>query len=185
MAPHNASGRFLLRVDPGLHAALRASAAAAGTSLNEYCVRKLAAPDLLAGGPAAEVVARCAGQVGGALAGIVAFGSWARSNAAAGSDLDLLIVVDGNVRLTRSLYRPWDVEPAMWDGHRIEPHFVHRPPEDERPSPLWLEVAIDGLLLFDRGLEASRMLAGVRRFIVEAGMRRQWSHGQPYWLDAA
>ena len=36
------SGRFVLRIDPGLHGALRKAARAAGVSLNEYCARKLA-----------------------------------------------------------------------------------------------------------------------------------------------
>jgi predicted HicB family RNase H-like nuclease len=36
------SGRFLLRIDPGLHAALRHAASASGQSLKEYCGRKLA-----------------------------------------------------------------------------------------------------------------------------------------------
>ena len=33
-----------MRLKPGLHAALRSAAAAAGVSLNNYCARKLAAP---------------------------------------------------------------------------------------------------------------------------------------------
>ena len=185
MSRHAASGKFLLRIDSGLHAALRAGAAAAGTSLNDYCARKLAAPGLLPVGPAGEVVARCARQIGDALSGVVAFGSWARSAAAAGSDIDVLIVVDGGVRLTRSLYRPWDVEPLVWEGHRVEPHFVHAPADRGRPSSLWLEVAVDGLVLHDRDLEVSRLLASIRARIVESGMRRQWSHGQPYWVSAA
>jgi len=37
-------GRFLLRISPGLHAALREAATAQGLSLNDYCARKLAAP---------------------------------------------------------------------------------------------------------------------------------------------
>jgi predicted nucleotidyltransferase len=180
MNRHTASGKFLLRLDPGLHAALRAGAASAGTSLNDYCARKLAAPGLLPEGPAGEVVARCAWQVGDALAGVVAFGSWARSAAAAGSDIDVLIVVDGGVRLTRSLYRSWDAQPLVWEGHRVEPHFVHVPADRGRPSSLWLEVAVDGLVLYDRELAVSRLLASIRAWIVESGMRRLWSHGQPH-----
>ena len=38
------SGRFVLRIDPGLHGTLRKAARAAGVSLNEYCARKLATP---------------------------------------------------------------------------------------------------------------------------------------------
>ena len=39
-----ASGRFVLRIEPGLHEALRNAARASGLSLNDYCARRLAAP---------------------------------------------------------------------------------------------------------------------------------------------
>lgn len=37
------SGKFVLRVDPGLHKALAVRAAQAGDSLNQFCARQLAA----------------------------------------------------------------------------------------------------------------------------------------------
>jgi len=61
-----ASGRFVLRIDPGLHAALRAAARESGVSLNDYCARKLALPvgSLAATDPAGAAVARAAGLFG-------------------------------------------------------------------------------------------------------------------------
>ncbi|MCI0434182.1 MAG: type II toxin-antitoxin system HicB family antitoxin, partial [Gemmatimonadetes bacterium] len=62
------SGRFVMRIDPALHAALRDAARAAGLSLNDYCVRKLAAPGSPVG-PAEEVLKRAASLLGAGLVG--------------------------------------------------------------------------------------------------------------------
>src|SRR5512134_1307647 len=126
-----ASGRFLLRIPPGLHAALRSAAAESGLSLNDYCVRKLSAPvgNLAALEGGVRTVERAAALFGERLVGIAAFGSWARQQAASASDVDLLVVVEPSVALTRELYRAWDEEPVAWDGRRVEPHFVHLPEE--------------------------------------------------------
>jgi predicted nucleotidyltransferase len=117
--------------------------------------------------------------------GIAAFGSWARRQAAAGSDVDLLIVVDGSVALTRELYRAWDEEPVSWEGLAVEPHFVHLPEENRVAAGLWAEVALDGIVLFERGLEISMRLTKVRRDIVAGRIVRKVSHGQPYWAEVA
>jgi hypothetical protein len=55
-APEAASGRFVLRIEPGLHAALRAAADGAGVSLNEHCRLKLLAPRIHVSGPAHQPV---------------------------------------------------------------------------------------------------------------------------------
>jgi hypothetical protein len=112
-----ASGRFLLRMDPGLHAALREAARAAGLSLNEYCVLKLAAPaGSLAGLAGASQVVRRAGSLfGGDLLAVAVFGSWVRQEHGEGSDVDVLTVLDRRVPIRRELYRPWDEEPLELD----------------------------------------------------------------------
>ncbi len=180
------SGRFLLRVSPGLHGALRRAAEEAGLSLNDYCARKLAAPGGAVGGPGAEVVARAADQFAGNLRGVLVFGSWARGEAGDESDVDLLVVVDPEVSLVRSLYRTWDdgAPELTWDGRRLEVHFVHAPAEGDPTSGLWAEAALDGLVLFDPGFELSRRLAGIRRQIATGAVRRRRVHGQPYWVGA-
>jgi predicted nucleotidyltransferase len=178
------SGQFVLRIEPGLHAALRQAAAAAGLSLNEYCGRKLASPGTVAG-PAARSVARAAEVAGDSLVGIVAFGSWARGTAGIESDVDLLIVLDRQLQITRQLYSAWDEEPLVWDGHPVEPHFVQMGDIDTRASGLWAEVAIDGVVLFERNLEISRRLVEVRRQIAAGRLVRHTVGGQGYWIEAA
>ncbi len=182
-----ASGRFVLRIDPALHAALRESARRSGLSLNASCARRLALPpgslaDLPAAGASLD---RAAALFGERLVGLAVYGSWARGEAAASSDVDLLVVVDAAVRITRDLYRRWDESPVRWDAHPVEPHLVHLPPEDEPSSGLWAEVAVDGLLLLDRGLQLSRWLARVRREIFSGRIVRRHVHGQPYWAEAS
>jgi len=182
----NASGRFVLRIDPQLHAALRAAAEAADTSLNDYCARKLAAAPANLGDPAAaRAVGRAAALLGEHLIAVAVFGSWARGSLSAASDVDLLIVVDEDAAVTRELYHAWDRAPLDWEGHRVEPHFVHLPHERRRVAGLWAEVAVDGVVLFDRGFTLSRRLSLLRRDIVAGRIVRREVHGQPYWVEAA
>lgn len=182
-----ASGRFLLRLPPGLHSALREAARGAGLSLNDYCVRRLSAADpgqVRKGlGVAVEQAAEIAGS---ALAGLAVFGSWARGDEGPESDIDLLIVVDSGFALTREAYRRWDDQGRIEvDGHSVEPHFVRLPGSEERLAGIWGEVAIDGIVLFERGFVLSRRLADVRRAIVSGRVERRVVHGQPYWCEVA
>lgn len=180
-----ASGRFVLRLDPGLHAALRSAAEAAGMSLNEYCARKLSAPGSMVTSAGADVVSRAASLLAGDLVGVLVFGSWARGEAVAGSDVDVLVVVSDSVVLDRGLYHDWDAAPLTWGSHRVEAHFVHLPARGARLSAFWAEAAVDGLVLYDRGLELSGRLVEVRDRIASGEMVRRRVHGQRYWVEAA
>ena len=179
------SGRFLLRMPPPLHAALDGAARAAGLSLNEYCVRRLAAFGVgMDDRDAVALVARAGAVAGGALIGVLLHGSWVRGDATATSDVDAIVVVEPRVRLSRALYRTWDEQPVTWKSRPVDPHFVH-PPDDETTSGLWAEAAIDGLVLFDAGGQLSSALARVRRAIANGRLVRRVVHGQPYWAEAS
>ena len=181
------SGRFVLRLDPGLHSALRRAAGARGVSLNEYCATRLAAPsgELIAFGGAPETVRRVAAMLGDSLVGVVAFGSWARGELTDTSDIDVLIVVGEDVAITRDLYRRWDEDPVAWNGRRVDPHFVHLPAVPRTASGLWAEVATDGVVLFASDLRLSSTLSAVRRSLAEGRLRRRFVHGQGYWTEVA
>ena len=177
------SGRFVLRIDPGLHGSLREAARAAATSLNEYCARKLASPGVWLDEEASAIVERAASILGEALVGVVAFGSWVRGEHDATSDFDVLLIADDDLPVSRHLYRRWDDAPGLaWQGLEVEPHFVHLLPEGEVPSGLWGEVATDGVILFERGFQVSTRLAAVRRRIADGGIVRRFAEGQPYWV---
>ncbi len=181
-----ASGRFLLRLHPGLHAALREAAAAEGVSLNDYCIQKLTAPSgSLFGDVGSRAVSFSAALLGDSLVGVLAFGSWARAELMRESDIDLLIVADERVRITRNLYRRWDSSPIHWNGHPLEPHFVHLPAPDQPATSLWAEVAIDGVVLFSRGLELTVWLGRIRKDIASGHIVRRVVNGQPYWVEGS
>lgn len=179
-----ASGRFLLRLYPGLHAALREAAAAEGVSLNDYCIQKLTAPTgSLFGDVGSRAVACSAAVLGDSLVGVLVFGSWARAELTRESDIDLLIVADERVQITRDLYRRWDASPIHWNGHPVEPHFVHLLAPDQPATSLWAEVAIDGAVLFSRGLELTVRLGQIRKDIASGRIVRRVVNGQPYWVE--
>ena len=174
-----------MRIDPGLHATLRQAARDAGLSLNEFCARRLSLPTMSVEEPGRDATAKAAAMLGDALTGVVAFGSWTRNELAQTSDVDLLIVVDKEVQIGRRLYREWDEQPLFWNGHRVEPHFVHLPRPGAPFSGTWAEVAVEGVILYERALTVSLALAEVRQKIVSGHIIRRRLHGQSYWVEAA
>ena len=158
------------------------AAGQAGLTLNEYCARKLAGGGVGLGDPGWQAVERAAAVVGDSLAGVAVYGSWARGETTETSDVDVLVVVDSSTPITRGLYRRWDEEPVHWEGRRVEPHFVHPPLPGQTPTGTWAEVALDGIVLFDRDLGLSRRLVQLRKSILDGTMERREIHGQPYWV---
>jgi predicted nucleotidyltransferase len=177
------SGRFLLRLEPALHERLRQEAQRVGLSLNEYCARKLALPAGAGSEPAAAVLGHATRVMGGALIGLVAYGSFVRGEAMSGSDVDVLVVLERGTHVTRSLYRAWDAEPLTWNDRALDVHIVTLPAMDERVSGLWAEVAIDGIVLSDRDYRIGRYLVAVRRRIAAGEIARGVAHGQGYWRE--
>ena len=181
----SASGRFLLRIDPELHARLREEARAAGISLNDCCVARLSAPASGLPAPGAAALRHAESAVNGPLLGAVVYGSWARGEETSESDVDILIVVPPATGITRELYRRWDAAPPQWEGRVIEPHFVRLPDIVAEITGTWAEAAIDGIVLFDPKLLISRTLSSIRLRILEGEIIRRWAGGQPYWTTAA
>ena len=195
MAAPVPSGRFLLRIPPDLHQSLRARAADAGRSLNQFCRTALEAAaggrtdaGPASGSAAAEIVA---GEFGHRLEGVVLFGSRARGDAGPWSDVDLLIILARDAPVTRALYRIWDARlaeaPAVRGlGPNVNPHFAHLPGDAAGSAPdgggaLWLEVALHGIVLWQRTWAVSRWLGDARERMAEGAIRRHHAHGQPYW----
>jgi predicted nucleotidyltransferase len=116
---------------------------------------------------------------------VIVLGSWARGEASARSDLDVLIVIDRQTPLSRDLYRTWDRQPLEYEGRPVDVHFVHLPAEGTPPTAMWCEAAVDGLVWYDRDGAVLRRLGDVRRAIAERRVVRRVAHGQPYWTGAA
>lgn len=179
--------RVLLRLPGPLHKALVRAAEAQGLSFNEFCVRRLRAP----GHPhetsalRALVLDHAQAVFGERVVGVLALGSWARGEAASGSDIDVLIVIDSSLDLTRELYRAWDRSPLEFEGRAIDAHFIHLPAPGGAPTAVWCEAAVDGLVWHDRDGMVERRLAEMRRAIADGRMVRARAHGQPYWKGVA
>ncbi len=192
---------LILRVPSSLHQQLKQEARSADLSLNRFCRRLLSrrttdfetegAPmsmTLGAGRPdrpeslqdlSAGVLETWADRV----AGLVLFGSFARGRQTANSDIDLLVVLNRSVTLDRDIYSRWRA--CKFEGREVAPLFVQIPGEGERIGGLWFEVALDGIVLFDRELHLSRFLAHVRDLVAGGRVRRKVTHGHPYWVYSA
>ena len=181
------SGRFVLRVGPELHERLKAEARALNLSLNEHCVRKLGGTSLsgrLAGlGVDAAFIDRLVASFPVAPLAIVLFGSVARGEAGTGSDVDLLVVFDGNVRITRSLYRCLEDAVDLSELRQApNPQLVSLPAGAADCGGLWFEVALDGVVVWERGAAVSAFLHELRERISTGAMRRRTAYGHPYWV---
>ncbi|MFM8380100.1 MAG: toxin-antitoxin system HicB family antitoxin [Planctomycetia bacterium] len=177
-----ASGKFVLRLDPQLHAELRREATRHGLSLNEHCAQVMTVHRAAGDAAAATVIREVRRLAGESLVGVVAYGSWARGEVADSSDVDLLVVLEPVLPITRELYRAWDEQPLTWGGRSVDLHLVHLPEAEAEISGTWAEAATDGIVLFERGLDLSRRLADIRRRIAAGEIVRHVAHGQPYWV---
>ncbi|MBI5653813.1 MAG: nucleotidyltransferase domain-containing protein [Chloroflexi bacterium] len=121
-----------------------------------------------------RAVARLRDALGDNLVGIVLYGSYARGEARADSDIDLLVIARGL--------------PAQWYDRQI---FLHAPLdtgedmptilvlgktptefEEQFPS-LYLDIGLDGVILYDQGGYTKRKLARIRQIIQDAGLVRE------------
>ena len=130
------------------------------------------------------VLDRARAVAGSHLLGLVAIGSWARGTASADSDIDVLVVVDANLPLTRDVYRRWDRDPPSLEGRLVDAHFIHLAPHDT-PSAVWCEAATEGRVWYDPTGVVEATLVGLRRAIATGRVVRSSIHGQPYWKGVA
>jgi predicted nucleotidyltransferase len=189
---------LMLRLPSSLHLQLKSDARSAELSLNRHCLALLGgkagggagrrAPRALSLGSSStrpgnvlkELSSAVLLALGKNLEGLVLFGSFARGQETARSDIDLLVVLSDGVKLDRDVYSRWRF--GRFSGHEVAPLFVRIPAEGRRIGGLWFEVALEGIVLFDRNLQVSRFLAQVRKLIAADGVRRMVTHGHPYWI---
>jgi len=191
------SGKFVLRLPKELHRSLKNDAFESGQSLNEVCLKKLLAEEVRDSSDQANPVSMIPpklreqiGELWGAkLVGLILFGSGARGELTADSDIDLLIVLESGFPISRSLYRDWD---RFWEttdiddgGRQISPHYVSLPKGIADAGGLWYEVAIEGIIIWESKLRISRFLRLIRRAIASGHIERIARQGYSYWIKNA
>jgi predicted nucleotidyltransferase len=185
--------KILIRIPEKQHEALKEHAAGSRRSLNSVCVLALEAelarelsptPVQRKRDPGAPVpLDSILAEFEPDLVGIVLFGSMARGSAGEHSDIDLMLILHARCHLNRDLYYRWDsFAKRAGVSQRLSPHFCRLTDSEENAGSLWFEVAIEGVVLWEREWTVSRLLARLRHYMLENDVRRRLSYGVPYWV---
>jgi hypothetical protein len=131
----------------------------------------------------AQAVERLRAALGGDLIAVVLYGSQARGDAREASDLDLLVIAQGLPErwYERSIY----LRGPLRDIRGSPPFSVlgKTPAEFEGHFPsLYLDIGLDGQILYDREGYAAGKLRRIREIINEAGLVRERSNGAMKWV---
>lgn len=172
------SGKFVLRVDPKLHKALRDEALQKGESLNSLCIQKILGLNDSTNSAWSELVLNIRAEF--SPVGIALFGSVARGEQTANSDIDLLIVLPEQQPITRDVYKKWDR--LKFINSKLSPQFVHLPKADAPVGSIWLENAMEAEILYDHAGIVKKTFLEIRRKVSLGLYVRKQSYGQSYWI---
>ena len=175
---------ILIRGDSSLHERVLLSARRQQKSLNELCCDRLSVPSSVEGDLFAlprKIVSAADATFQADLVGVVFYGSRARMEERDESDWDFLLVMNSAVALNRELYRRWDDQFSA-EGYVVEIHFAQLPPSARVATGFWAEIALDGIILYERDFAVSRHLIVVRHDIAGGLIMSRKSHGQTYWV---
>jgi predicted nucleotidyltransferase len=120
-----------------------------------------------------EVLAALKQNLGDALVSVILFGSRARGEAHENSDWDLLIVArDLPSRYFKRHIQLKEFLPATWRGDVTV--LAKTPQEFEAYLPsLFLDIALDGIILYDTDDYAHEKMTTLKHFIQEQGLHRE------------
>ncbi|MCS7113613.1 MAG: nucleotidyltransferase domain-containing protein [Nitrososphaerota archaeon] len=128
------------------------------------------------------------------LISIAIFGSTVRGEARTDSDIDMLIVVEGlsedigeRVREVSSIKFRLKEFKSYWEGYREgKPRLISEviltPEEVSRHPPILLDIAHEGVILYDEDRFLEGELEKVRRKLEELGARRVKGKAGWYWI---
>ncbi|MBU0491725.1 MAG: nucleotidyltransferase domain-containing protein [Chloroflexi bacterium] len=129
----------------------------------------------------AEVVKALKQGLGDDLVAVVLFGSRARGEADVASDWDLLVIAHHLPDKTFQRHvRLKELLPDAWRG-RIA-ILARTPAEFEAHlTGLFLDIALDGIVLYDTDEYVAARLARLRRLVAEQGLRRERTQRDLVW----
>jgi len=116
------------------------------------------------------------------LVAVVLFGSRARGDDKEGSDWDLLVIVEGLPE--RAMERRWFLKRLLPEESRGAISILARTPAEfeRRLASVYLDIALDGRILYDPQGYASEWLDRVKRLIERAGLYRERTPWGDRWL---
>ena len=129
-----------------------------------------------------DIVSVFKDHLGPDLIAIVLYGSWARGESRPGSDVDLLVIAHNlpRDRFERVTYVHRLVVGRFWPRISV---LAKEPVEFEGYFPsLYLDIGLDGLILYDPEGYMAGKLARIREIIEEAGLYRVRRDGELMWL---
>lgn len=182
---------FLLRLPAKEMALLKSVANRSAISINELCKNILSLylqknRDNGKWSGLIDIISKS--SISSDIEGIILFGSVAKGIDSEDSDLDLLFALSSKKKLSRKLYRIWDEEIcnkldllSFSSGKEVSPHFAAIPTSTNETGGLWLEMAISGIIIWDKNSNCEKFLINLREQIASGAFVRKTTHGHPYW----
>ena len=176
------SGKFVLRLPQSLHQKLSEGAREQGLSLNQFCLENLARIEPLTTSDSPLVQALKSFFFPEKVLAVYLYGSAARGEATAHSDLDVLCVLPSSAQIQRRLYHQWDSYQERQNlPKNLSLQLVRVLENTTAAGGLWLELALDGFPLYDPDRQVHQILLQLRKLIAEGFYERRHYHGQPVW----
>jgi predicted nucleotidyltransferase len=181
--------RFLLRIPEATHQKLVKLARTQSCSINQLCNELIESGLRRHHEPNAKLLQHIQTVYADhGLIAIVLFGSQARGDSTESSDTDLLLVFKPGTAITRQLHQQLErshtskvTKNENIDLDSISIHCVALPTTEPNISGFWLEIALDGVILW--GAEnISNYINKVKQKISSGQLIRKVTHGQPYWI---